>query len=66
VDLQACEGSPCLSQAMPSIRIDPDAGQGSPTGAAGALRASLTGPGSVLGRTARETLKKALSVKTFV
>jgi hypothetical protein len=44
VTLQACEGSFCLTQAMPSLCTDPGAGQGSATGKAGALRASLTGP----------------------
>jgi hypothetical protein len=37
--LQVCEGSTCLTQAMTSIGIDPEAGQGSSTGEAGARRA---------------------------
>jgi hypothetical protein len=39
LDLQACEGSTCLTQAMTSIGTDPETGQGSSTGEAGARRA---------------------------
>jgi hypothetical protein len=42
VGLQACEGMGCLRKAMPRLCTEGGAGQGSTTGKAGALRASLT------------------------
>jgi hypothetical protein len=44
VVLQVCEGSTCLTQAMPSIGTDPEAGQGSSTGEAGARLRVLDRP----------------------
>jgi hypothetical protein len=41
--LHAWEGGICLTRPCPTFRNDREAGQGSATGAAGALRASLTG-----------------------
>jgi hypothetical protein len=40
--LQTCEGGFCLRKSLPSLGADRGEDQGFPTGAAGALRASLS------------------------